>query len=76
MNILDPDVIVLGGGVSNIGRLYESVPRLSDAARLFGSRRHETRPREARGLERRAWCGVAPGTLRSKVSSLKAQSLQ
>ena len=28
MNILDPDVIVLGGGVSNIGRLYESVPRL------------------------------------------------
>jgi len=28
VNILDPDVIVLGGGVSNIGRLYESVPRL------------------------------------------------
>jgi hypothetical protein len=28
INILDPDVIVLGGGVSNIGRLYESVPRL------------------------------------------------
>jgi len=28
VNILDPDVIVLGGGVSNIGRLYQSVPRL------------------------------------------------
>jgi predicted NBD/HSP70 family sugar kinase len=28
INILDPDVIVLGGGVSNIDRLYESVPRL------------------------------------------------
>jgi fructokinase len=28
VNILDPDVIVLGGGVSNVGRLYESVPRL------------------------------------------------
>ena len=28
VNMLDPDVIVLGGGVSNIGRLYESVPRL------------------------------------------------
>jgi fructokinase len=28
VNILDPDVIVLGGGVSNIERLYESVPRL------------------------------------------------
>jgi fructokinase len=27
INILDPDVIVLGGGLSNIQRLYESVPR-------------------------------------------------
>jgi fructokinase len=28
INILDPDVIVLGGGVSNIDRLYGNVPRL------------------------------------------------
>ena len=28
INIVDPDVIVLGGGLSNIDRLYESVPRL------------------------------------------------
>ncbi len=28
INILDPDVIVLGGGMSNISRLYENVPRL------------------------------------------------
>jgi len=28
INIIDPDVIVLGGGLSNIERLYESVPRL------------------------------------------------
>jgi len=28
VNILDPDVIVLGGGVSNVARLYENVPRL------------------------------------------------
>jgi fructokinase len=28
INILDPDVIVLGGGVSNVERLYENVPRL------------------------------------------------
>ncbi len=39
VNLLDPDVIVLGGGVSNVQRLYESVPRLwarwifSDAVR-------------------------------------------
>jgi len=28
INILDPDVIVLGGGMSNIERLYKNVPRL------------------------------------------------
>ena len=28
INILDPDVIVLGGGLSNIARLYENVPDL------------------------------------------------
>ena len=28
INVLDPDVIVLGGGMSNIGSLYERVPRL------------------------------------------------
>lgn len=28
INIVDPDVIVLGGGLSNIARLYDKVPRL------------------------------------------------
>jgi len=28
INLLDPDAIVLGGGLSNVGSLYESVPRL------------------------------------------------
>ena len=28
INILDPEVIVLGGGMSNIERLYDNVPRL------------------------------------------------
>jgi fructokinase len=28
INLLDPDVIVLGGGMSNVGRLYTEVPRL------------------------------------------------
>lgn len=28
INVLDPDVIVIGGGLSNIGRLYTAVPRL------------------------------------------------
>ena len=30
INILDPEVIVLGGGMSNIQRLYQRVPRLWD----------------------------------------------
>lgn len=28
INLIDPDVIVLGGGLSNLTRLYETVPRL------------------------------------------------
>ena len=28
INVLDPDVVVLGGGLSNLERLYENVPRL------------------------------------------------
>jgi fructokinase len=31
INVLDPDVIVLGGGLSNIERLYANVPRLWSA---------------------------------------------
>ena len=45
INVLDPDVIVLGGGMSNIERLYANVPRLwgefifSCGASLSGSPR-------------------------------------
>jgi len=28
INLLDPDVIVLGGGLSNLDRLYQNVPKL------------------------------------------------
>jgi fructokinase len=28
MNVLDPDVIVMGGGLSNVGRIYTNVPAL------------------------------------------------
>jgi fructokinase len=31
INVLDPDVIVLGGGLSNLQRLYSNVPRLWSA---------------------------------------------
>ena len=28
VNLIDPDVIVLGGGMSNVERLYDNVPKL------------------------------------------------
>jgi len=28
LNLLDPDVIVLGGGLSNLERLYRNIPQL------------------------------------------------
>jgi fructokinase len=31
LNVLDPDVVVLGGGVSKLARLYDNVPRLWQA---------------------------------------------
>jgi fructokinase len=37
VNVLDPDVIVLGGGLSNVSRLYETVPSRI-AAHVFGGR--------------------------------------
>ena len=45
INVLDPDVIVLGGGMSNIDRLYEQVPRLWGRLRVCCGRlqfRHST----------------------------------
>jgi fructokinase len=41
INVLDPHVIVLGGGLSNVGRLYDNVPRLW--ARWVFSDRVDTR---------------------------------
>jgi fructokinase len=58
VNILDPDVIVLGGGLSRIARLYEEVPRLW-AAHVFSD---EVRTRlvppahgDASGVRGAAW---------------------
>lgn len=39
VNVLDPDVIVLGGGLSNVGRFYETAPAAM-APHVFGPRLH------------------------------------
>jgi fructokinase len=63
INILDPDVIVLGGGVSQVGRLYANVPRLWP--RYVFSDRVATRlapPRhgDASGVRGAAWLWGGP----------------
>jgi fructokinase len=58
INILDPDVIVLGGGLSNIDRLYENVPRLL-AAHVFSdhvaTRLLKHRHGDSSGVRGAAW---------------------
>ena len=41
INILDPDVIVLGGGMSNLKRMYKSIPKNLAAVDIFGSREYQ-----------------------------------
>jgi fructokinase len=58
INILDPDVIVLGGGMSNLDRVYDRVPQLW--GRFVFSDRVETRLLKARhgdssGVRGAAW---------------------
>ncbi|HHV7382736.1 fructokinase [Escherichia fergusonii] len=58
VNILDPDVIVLGGGMSNVERLYQTVPQLIKSF-VFGGE-CETPLRKARhgdssGVRGAAW---------------------
>ncbi|HDW5878628.1 TPA: fructokinase [Salmonella enterica subsp. enterica serovar Typhi] len=58
VNILDPDVIVLGGGMSNVERLYKTVPSLMKSF-VFGGE-CETPVRKARhgdssGVRGAAW---------------------
>jgi fructokinase len=67
INLLDPDVIVVGGGVSRIARLYEEVPRLwtpfvfaagsseGVRTRLLGSRHGD-----ASGVRGAAWLWREP----------------
>jgi fructokinase len=57
INVLDPDVIVLGGGLSNIDRLYDRVPRLW-ARYVFGAvsetrRGDHPQPADAPGVRTR-----------------------
>ncbi len=77
VNVLDPDVIVLGGGLSNLTRLYETVPARWGAW-VFSDRVDTRAPAAAPWrLERRPGRGVAlgPGRGRPNASTLAASCL-
>ena len=67
INLIDPDAIVLGGGLSAIGRLYDEVPR-SWARYVFSDRVRDppagARPRRG---ERGARCRLAVAARRRRV---------
>lgn len=67
INLLDPDVIVLGGGMSNVARLYTEVPRLWE--RYVFSDRVETRLArhahgDSSGVRGAAWLWNEPASSR------------
>jgi fructokinase len=62
INLLDPDVIVLGGGVSRMAHLYEQVPRLWGRWVVAGGQHDAVRTRlapalhgDASGVRGAAW---------------------
>ena len=62
INILDPDVIVLGGGMSHVQRLYDEVPRLwhqwvfsAGSGELVRTRLVRARYGDASGVRGAAW---------------------
>jgi fructokinase len=65
INIVDPDVIVLGGGLSNATRLYASVPRLWGAY-VFSDRVDTRLARnvhgDSSGVRGAAWLGGVPSS--------------
>jgi fructokinase len=63
INVIDPDVVVLGGGMSNVERLYRNVPRLW--SRYIFSDRVDTRLAKAKhgdasGVRGAAWLWGGP----------------
>ena len=75
INVLDPDVIVLGGGMSNIERLYDRVPRRccpSTSSRIAWRRRLVPPVHgDASGVRGAAWLGAAGEDAASQAGMVK-----
>lgn len=63
INVIDPDVVVLGGGMSNVSRLYDNVPRIW-ARYIFSdhvaTRLARARHGDASGVRGAAWLWGGP----------------
>jgi predicted NBD/HSP70 family sugar kinase len=68
INLLDPDVIVFGGGMSNIERLYANVPR-HWGPWIFSDRVDAARAQRARRFQRCARRRVALGRRRIRLAA-------
>ena len=53
INLIDPRVIVLGGGVSNNARIFTNVPKLLERHTVAQKPPHEAGPRRPRRRQRR-----------------------
>ncbi|MEK8030471.1 ROK family protein [Ideonella sp. DXS29W] len=70
INLLDPDVVVLGGGLSRVASLYEAVPRLwgrhvfaaGAAGQALRTRLLPAVHGDSSGVRGAAWLGRAAGT--------------
>lgn len=63
INLVDPDVIVLGGGLSQLERLYETVPRIWETYVFSDTVRTALKPPvhgDSSGVRGAAWLGTAP----------------
>jgi fructokinase len=73
INILDPDAIVLGGGMSNVARWYDTVPRLWQAW-VFSDRVDtvllRNRHGDSSGVRGAAWLGQPGDRLEARGWSL------
>ena len=63
INLIDPDVVVLGGGLSQLDRLYESVPRIWERFVFSDTVRTKLKAPvhgDSSGVRGAAWLGAAP----------------
>lgn len=64
VNVLDPDIIVLGGGLSNMGHLYEELPKRIKAyvfSDFVDTPVVKNRHGDSSGVRGAAWLWPAPG---------------